>query len=128
MATSARATSTKISTFRLRLHLRATEKLGGVSSFMLFPAPAFHDYESQEQEEDSETQIKNHRTGVDDAARKILHVLDQPKMRKELRPQAALRGHAQRDKAQQKNGDAHRKADHGRNHLAACDGGGKTTQ
>src|SRR5688572_8778809 len=107
MATSATTARIDSSTLRLSVHRRAIEKLGLVSWFMpLFPAPALDRFICEEQEHRREAQVKHQGPRVHHAARKIFHVIDQSKMREQLRSQTDFRLKSHRDETHHQQGNA----------------------
>src|SRR4051812_45270790 len=118
-----------ISTLRLMLHLRAVEKLGGVSGgMMLFPTTTLHHFERQKQKEKSEAEIKYHRASIHHPARKVLHVFGQPQMGEELGLPARLRGEGSGNVAQKEQGDPRGNADDSSDDLAARDCRGQASE
>src|SRR5687767_14092999 len=119
MATRATTARIDSSTLRLSVHRRAIEKLGLVSWFMpLFPAPALDRFVREKQEHRCEAQVKHHGPRVVDAAGKILHVIDQTKVREQLRSQTYFRLKSHRDETHDQQSDACGDAHDGGNDLA----------
>src|SRR5687767_8433909 len=109
-------------TLRLMLHLRAGEKVG-LSSFMaLFPAAALDDLQREIQKEKGKREVKYNRPGVDDPAREILHVFNQPDVGKNLGAPFRSAGHRDREVAEHEERNAERKTDDGGNDLIARGG------
>src|SRR5882672_9194088 len=99
MTTTASTTTVRTTTSKPTVHLRRGVKLGGDddSAAMLFPTPAFHGAQRQEQKEQGETQEKDHRTRVHHAPREVIHLPEQceatQQLRLPLRRHRGLLGH-----------------------------------
>src|SRR2546426_6120602 len=106
MRTSDKRVRLETSTLRLMLHLRALEKLGGDSrEVMLFPAATLHNFERQKQEKKGEGDVEKQWASVYQPASKILHVLSELEVPRELPFPAGLRVEKGGEITQQKQGE-----------------------